>query len=141
MSDLVLVGAQRRITMMVMVPGNRNPQPITFHPSTAETPNRVNRVPRGIWEMLLKKKGSPRQDMTEEQSPLTEYLETGLLWEMNSSSAQLVLDGKMKNVSPHGATGGAYRPKPREPEAVPGLQHLAGINSASVEQMTVEVPE
>lgn len=141
-ADLVLVGAQRRITLMLKTPESRKPVPITFWPVSKEHPNRVNRCPRDVWMKLMnEKKGSPRQDGDKIRSPLEEYMETGLLWEMNPSLANAVKDGKARSVSPQGPNGGAYRPKVREPQPIEGLEHAAELNSVSVEQMQIEVPE
>lgn len=136
MNDLVLVGAQRRITLMVKLPGNRKPMPITFWPATPQHPNRVNRCPRDIWEALRKKKQSPRQDQQAERSPIEEYLETGLLWAMNPGEANAINEGRRPLISPAGPIGAAHRPQPREPVLPEGLQHAQNEATPG----TVELP-
>lgn len=130
--DTVFVGAQRRITLTTLVPGNRAPQTITFWPG------RVTRCPREVWESLKKKKQSPRQDMADQRSPIEEYIETGLLWEMNADQANMVAEGKVKAVSPFGPDGKAHRPAIREPKDVEGLVNVGELNSATAETLVAE---
>lgn len=127
--------------MTFKLKGERKARAITFRPPDKNVPNRVNRCPRDIWDALMKKKGSPRQDQDKVRSPLEEYLETGLLWTMSPKQALAVHEGKMKAISPMGPNGGAYRPSPREPQPVPGLEHAQDLNSATIENATLEVPD
>ena len=146
MTELVLVGAQRRVTMMVNLPASdgrpRKAQPITFWPSSKKHPNRVNRIPRNVWDMLRKKKGSPRQDLQPEQSPLDEYLETGILEVLNSNQANSINEGKTRFVSSKGEHANTVPHPPREPESLSELEHLSEIGEgATKEQVTIQVPD
>lgn len=128
---MVLVAAQRRVTGMLNMPGVKKAQPITFWP------NRVNRCPQSIWEKLVAKRGGVRDDGKEPEGPFKEYLETGILWLLTPAQANLVSEGKAKLTSPHGPISSAFRPQPREPKPVEGLDHVAEINSATLETVSV----
>ena len=135
MSNVILVGAQRRITFMVNMKGTKKARPFTFWPG-----QRINKCPREVWDLMLKKKGSIREDTGLSTSALEEYLETGLLWELTPKQANLIASGKIKNASPNGPIGSIARPQPREQLPVQGLKHIGEINSATAESMSVEVP-
>ena len=135
MSNVILVGAQRRITFMINMKGTKKAKPFTFWPG-----QRINKCPREVWDIMLKKQGSLREDTGKSTSPLEEYLETGLLWELTPKQANLIASGKVKNTSPHGPIGSMVRPQPREPKPVQGLKHVGDINSATAEGFSMLVP-
>lgn len=140
MSEVIYVGAQRRITLTFKVEGERKPKHFTFWPPNTEHPRRPNKCPADIWTHCMGKKQSPRFDQGEQYSPLEEYLEKGILWTLTPQQANAVNEGKMPNVSPHGPMSSAVRPQPREAGQVEGLKHIGSIDSVSSETMQVDMP-
>ena len=103
------IGTTRRITLGFMIPGDRRPQFFTLWP------NRVNRCPPAIWGKLLAAKGSMRPDGSR-LSPLEEYLESGIVWEMSPEEANRIVDGEGRIIAPRGMNAGIPKASPREPE-------------------------
>lgn len=119
MTDMVLAGCTKRITLYFNVPNERKPRKITLWPPTAEQPRRINRCPRAIWNPLLAKKGSPRDDGQDALAPLEEYLIEGLVWEIHPETAQVIHDGRRPHMSPLGPEAGENTHVPREPNVEP----------------------
>ena len=145
---MILVGAQKRITLTWMNKGERKARSITFWPKSRKHPNRINKCPEEIWQRLLAKKGGLRYDNEERRSPLEEYLQAGILWQITGAQAQLIHEGKRPLMSPLGPEAGHINHSPKEPtvdDLTPGQRMLMDRIIASDPQFSEvdlgEVPD
>ena len=139
-TELIFVGATKRISVGFFVPNNVNPQYFTFWDG------KINRVPADIWGAMLAKKSSPHELTGEEvPGPVEQYLGAGILWTMTAEQAQMIHEGKRPMMSPAGPDAGKSTytpPEPRRGELTPEQKALeASLGAADTQLDRIDMGE
>lgn len=100
MSSRIFIGAVRRITLTYFVPGTPEAQTHTFYPE------QVNVVTAELFQHLVNssKPGSPRKGGIQ-VNPITEYIETKMLWDIPPGEARTMLDSGLAPAAPDPRAG------------------------------------
>lgn len=122
MSDLILLGASRKITLTFKVKDDPSVQEFVLWP------DRINRVPRVIFELCRANKGSPKNGAPG-RSPVDCYLDEGMIWEMTAKEAQRLFESKAPIVSPAGEAPGVPDVSP-EPRDVPRSEAMRKLEAS-----------
>jgi len=102
MTEIVPLGCTRLITFSYFRPGSAEHETFTVRP------DRPNRMPADLFGYLLARKDS------DGVSPMSRYLESGIVFRMRPEEANAVLAGEAKIIPPAGPRAGI-------PEIVPEL--------------------